>query len=69
MLGDIKHGEEYFASIFEIFTPSNKGFIGGLSTNLAIHSIFSLEMYFQIVHNSSAPLELFLEIIFIFYTY
>ena len=64
MHSDTKQSEEYFKSIYEIFSPTYEGLIRGLSTNKAIHFTFSLEMYHYIVQGSSTPWEEFLENLF-----
>ena len=58
---DSKQSEEYFESIFEIFTPTNYGLIKGLSTDQDIYSIFSIEMYHYIVRDSSMLCKEYLE--------
>ena len=44
-------------AIFEIFTPTNEGLIKGLSTNYAIYSTISIEMYRYIVCDISTVFE------------
>ena len=55
VLSDSRQWEDYFECIFEIFTPTNLGLFKGLSTDKAIYSTFSLEMYCYILLINSTP--------------
>ena len=48
-----KYFEKYFGSIFEFSHLLIRGLIKGLSPNLTIFCMFSIEIYYYIVYNGS----------------